>query len=387
MSAVRVAVVGGGVIGLSCAWQLARAGADVTLIEPDPAQGASRIAAGMLAPITEAHPTEPALLAAGRRAVDAWPAFAADLTSTGIDPGYRTTGTLVAGYSADDVAALDELAARLATLGLDVERLTGTACRRSEPALAPGVRGGLSVPGDHSVDNRALLRALWAALEVVGVHVVTDTVEAPLTLDADVMVLAAGAWTPRLTPTLAGLVRPVRGENVRLVAGRHTPVLTRTVRALVDGRGVYLVPRTTGELVVGATQDEVGFDRTVTAGGVHRLLTDARRVLPSIDEYALVETSAGLRPMSTDGAPLVGWVGGDTLVATGHGRNGILLAPLTAAIITHLVTGAGHTPDAAVAGAFAPDRFPAAAGTSRATGPGEADAAGVPRAAHRGGGR
>ncbi|TQS43630.1 glycine oxidase ThiO [Cryptosporangium phraense] len=346
----RVLVVGAGVIGLSSAWALTRAGAAVTVVDPDPERGASPIAAGMLAPIAEAHPTEPALLAAGRRAVEAWPDFASALAATGVDPGYRTTGTLVVGYTASDLAALDDLAARLAGLGVDVERLTGTACRRAEPALAPGVRGGLDVPTDHSVDNRALLRALRTALGAAGVEMIA---EAPA--EADVTVIAAGAWTPELEPSLDGLVRPVRGEIVRLRAGRRTPVLSRTVRALVDGRGVYLVPRATGELVVGATQDEVGFDRTVTAGGVHRLLTDARRVLPAVDEYALVETSAGLRPVSADGAPIVGAVGPGRVVATGHGRNGILFAPLTATLVADLVTGTA--PDPLVAAAFAPGRF------------------------------
>ncbi len=350
-----MAVVGGGVIGLSCAWALARDGARVTVFEPDQSRGASLIGAGMLAPITEAHPTEPVLLAAGRAAVAAWPEFAEALAATGVDPGYRTTGTLVVGYTADDVVALDDLADRLSGLGIDVERLTGSAARRLEPALAPGVRGGLDVPGDHSVDNRALLRALRTATDAAGVtHVPAGfPAEFPAGGHPDVTVVAAGPWTPELVPELDGLVRPVRGENLRLTARRSTPVLTRTVRALVDGRGVYLVPRATGELVVGATQDEVGFDRTVTAGGVHRLLTDARRVLPAIDEYALAETSAGLRPMSPDGAPVIGHVTGDTIVATGHGRNGILLAPLTATLVARLVAGA------APANPFAPTRFSA----------------------------
>ncbi|MFG1921289.1 glycine oxidase ThiO [Cryptosporangium sp. NPDC048952] len=358
-----VSVVGGGVIGLSCAWALAREGARVTVIEPDPGRGASLVGAGMLAPITEAHPTEPGLLAAGRAAVEAWPEFAAALAATGVDPGYRTTGTLVVGYSADDLVALDELASRLSTLGVDVERLTGSACRRAEPALAPGVRGGLSVPGDHSVDNRALLRALRAATDAAGVEFTPGAAPAPtpgsavrelVGVGADLVVVAAGVWSAGLVPELGGLVRPVRGEIVRLTARRSTPVLTRTVRALVDGRAVYLVPRETGELVVGATQDEVGFDRTVTAGGVHRLLTDARRVLPAIDEYALAETSSGLRPMSPDGAPLVGHVADDTIVATGHGRNGFLFAPLTATLVAQLATGNTAT---TFADTFAPSRF------------------------------
>jgi glycine oxidase len=159
-------------------------------------------------------------------------------------------------------------------------------------------------------------------------------------LVADVVVVATGAWVGRLVPALADLVRPVRGENLRLAAGRFTPRLGRTVRAVVEGRAVYLVPRETGELVIGATQDEVGFDRTVTAGGVHRLLADARAVVPMVDEYALVETSAGLRPVSHDGAPLVGWLDARTVVAAGHGRNGILFAPLTADLVARAVFGA-----------------------------------------------
>lgn len=354
---MKVTVVGGGVIGLSCAWRLAGSGATVTLVEPDPLQAASRVAAGMLAPVAEAHPTEPALLAAGQIGLGLWPEFAAGLAATGIDPGYRVAGTLLVGYDQDDLGVLDEYAERLAGLGVDAQRLVGSACRRYEPALAPGIRGGLSVSSDHSVDNRALLRALWAGCETAGVTVVAGEAAPPT--GAEVTVVAAGVWTPRIVPALADVVRPVRGEIVRLVAGGHTPTLTRTVRAVVEGRPVYLVPRATGELVIGATQDEVGYDRTVTAGGVHRLLADARRVLPAVDEYALVEASAGLRPVSLDGAPLVGWADAGVIVATGHGRNGILLAPLTAALVNHAVTGAGPPLDPAVVATFAPDRFAA----------------------------
>ena len=334
---MRVTVVGAGVTGLACAWRLAQTGATVTVFEQDPVQAASRVAAGMLAPLTEAQPTEPAVLAAGREALKRWPAFASELAASGEDPGYRRTGTLVTSYDTGDLAALDEFASRL---DVEVERLTGSACRALEPALAPGVRGGLSIPGDHSVDNRALLHALGAACRTSGVRMVAAKVESLETIAADVVVVAAGAWVGRLLPAFADLVRPVRGEILRLAAGRHTPRLSRTVRAVVEGRAVYLVPRSTGELVVGATQDEVGFDRTVTAGGVHRLLADARRVLPAVDEYALVETAAGLRPVSRDSAPLVGRVQNDgAVVAAGHGRNGILLAPFTAELVCAAVQG------------------------------------------------
>ena len=351
---MRVAVVGAGVTGLACAWRLAQTGVTVTLFEPDPNRAASRVAAGMLAPLTEAHPTEPGLLAAGRAALERWPAFAGALAESAIDPGYQVAGTLVIGYDADDLAALDEFGGRLGGFGVAAERLTGSACRALEPALAPGIRGGLSIPGDHSVDNRALLRALWEACSAAGVAVNTAEVES-LDLDADVVVVATGAWVGRLLPEFANLVRPVRGEIVRLTAGRHTPRLTRTVRAIVEGRGVYLVPRATGELVVGATQEEVGFDRTVTAGGVHRLLADSRRVLPAVDEYGLIETAAGLRPVSRDGAPLIGRVAPGLVVAAGHGRNGLLFAPFTAELVCAAVRGDEPYP------AFDPARFGAVA--------------------------
>ncbi len=368
-------VVGAGVIGLSCAWRAAAAGRTVTVLDPAPGSGASWVAGGMLAPVTEAWPGEEALLDLGVDSVRRWPDFAAELgAAAGRPAGLRTDGTLVVATGSGDRAELDSLAGYLAGLGRAVERLTGRELRRLEPALGPDVRGGLSVPDDLAVDNRVLLDALKAAAERVGARIVarralavlddgsrvtgvrTDGADVP----ADVVLVCAGAYSAALHPALDGLVRPVKGEILRLAhrAGAFPPPL-RTVRALVDGRPVYAVPRDGGGLVIGATQAETGFDTDVTAGGVRDLLRDAERVLPCIAEYTLVETAAGLRPGSPDNLPLIGAVGPDgLLVATGHHRNGILLAPVTADAV--LVLLRGEWPEfvaAAVPNRFAPDRL------------------------------
>ena len=247
------------------------------------------------------------------------------------------------------------IAGFLARLGREVERLSGRQLRRLEPALGPDVRGGLSVPDDLAVDNRVLLATLRAAAERAGVTVVERTARAVLDdgervtgvrtdggdIAATTVLVAAGAHSGGLHRALDGLVRPVKGEIVRVAhrAGAFPPP-RRTVRALVDGRPVYAVPRDDGGLVIGATQAELGFDTEVTVGGVRDLLRDAERVLPGIAEYALVETAAGLRPGSPDNLPLVGALGpGGLLVATGHHRNGMLLAPVTADAVLALLRG------------------------------------------------
>ena len=386
-----VIVVGAGVAGLACAWRAATAGHAVTVADPALGRGASWVAGGMLAPVTEAWPGEETLLELGLDSLARWPEFAATLAAAaGRPPGLRTEGTLVAATGAGDRAELDALAGFLGTLGRDVERLTGRELRRREPALGPDVRGGLAVPGDLAVDNRMLLAALWAACERAGVRVVECAVAAVTDgtgvtgvrwcpgpgpgpghspepgrasaagahgaegtgpagdgdprgpdLRADAVVVAAGAWSGRLHPALDGLVRPVKGEILRLA---HRPGVlpppSCTVRALVDGRPVYAVPRDGGGLVLGATQYEAGFDTAVTVAGVRDLLRDAERVLPSVAEYALVESAAGLRPGTPDNRPLIGPLGPSGLIAaTGHGRNGILLAPVTADAVVAVLDG------------------------------------------------
>jgi glycine oxidase len=349
-------VVGAGVIGLSCAWRAAAAGCAVTVVDPAPARGASWVAGGMLAPVTEAWPGEEELLDLGVESVRRWPDFAAELgAAAGRPAGLRTEGTVVAATGVGDRAELDALAGHLGRLGRAVDRLSGRELRRLEPALGPDVRGGLSVPDDLAVDNRVLLEALRAACDrrdvrfvgrrALGVREDGGRVSAVRTdgddIPADSVLVAAGAHSAALHPALHGLIRPVKGEILRLAHRPGAlPPPVRTVRALVDGRPVYAVPRDGGGLVIGATQYETGFDTEVTVSGVRDLLRDAERVLPGIAEYALVESVAGLRPGSPDNRPLVGALGPEGMVvATGHGRNGILLAPLTADAVLALLRG------------------------------------------------
>ena len=357
----RLAIVGAGVIGLSCAWRAAEAGWAVELIDPAPGSGSSWVAGGMLAPVTEAWPGEEELLELGTESLGRWPEFATALAQAADAPaGLRTEGTVVVAAAAGDRAELDDLANYLGRLGRDVSLLSARELRRLEPSIGPDVRGGLSVPGDLAVDNRVLLAALRAAATRAGaefVHaearrVAGDGVELAdgRWLAADAVLVAAGAHSAAMHPALAGLVRPVKGEILRL---RHRPGAlpppSRTVRAVVDGRPVYAVPRDGGGLVIGATQYETGFDTEPTVGGVRDLLRDAERVLPGVAEYALLEAAAGLRPGTPDNLPLIGVIPGEgsaggsgppgPLVATGHGRNGMLLAPVTVAAVLALLAG------------------------------------------------
>ena len=342
----QISVVGGGVIGLSVAWRLAAAGHRVVVIDPAPATGASWVAGGMLAPIAEAWPGEEGLLTIGTASLAQWPGFAADLP----DPRLRTDGTVVVAADAADAAQLEILAGHLARLGRTVESLTGQRLRRLEPSIGPGVRSGLLVAGDLAVDNRELLRSLITATRRAGVEFVTATASAvrpgavtladESTVECSVAVICAGAWSGRLHPALGTLIRPVKGEILRLRARPGAlPPPRRTVRGLVESRPVYLVPRADGELVLGATQYEAGFDTEVTVRGVADLLADAQRVLPGLAEYALIECAAGLRAGSRDNLPLIGWLEPGVLVATGHHRNGFLLAPITASAVVELVDG------------------------------------------------
>jgi glycine oxidase len=343
-----VAVVGGGVIGLSCAWVLARAHFEVVVIDPRPASGASWVAGGMLAPVTEAWPGEENLLELGRHSLRKWSLFGHDLAAAvGTGVGLRTEGTVVVAVDAADRAELDRLAKHLSRLGREVERLSGRELRRLEPALGPAVRSGLSVPGDLAVDNRALLDALRAACAGAGVRFVAAearevrpgsvTLRDGSSVPAGQIVVAAGASSAAMHPALAGRLRPVKGEIVRLRSrSSAVPPPARTVRAVVNGRPVYLVPRDGGRLVLGATQYEAGFDTDVTVAGVRDLLHDAEVVLPGIAEYAIEEVSAGLRPVTTDNMPVIDELEPGVLAATGHGRNGILLAPLTADVVLGL---------------------------------------------------
>ncbi|GAB2595427.1 glycine oxidase ThiO [Streptomyces capparidis] len=373
-----VVVVGGGVVGLVTAWRAAQGGLRVAVVDPEPGGGAARVAAGMLAPVTELQYGEQTLLRLNLASAERFPSFVAELEeASGYDCAYRACGTLAVALDADDRAELRELHAFQTSLGLSAQWLTGRECRRLEPMLAPGVRGGLRVDGDHQVDPRRMAHALVLACERAGVELVraaaagvrvsgdraTGVVLADgSVLAADRTVVAAGSRSDRLAGLPAEVVppvRPVKGQVLRLrIPAPFAPFLSRSVRAVVRGGHVYLVPRADGELVIGATSEELGDDTTVTAGGVYELLRDAHELVPGITELPLAETCAGLRPGSPDNAPLLGPTAlPGLLLATGHHRNGILLTPVTGDVMARILT-TGEVPE--LARPFSPGRFPAA---------------------------
>jgi glycine oxidase len=355
-----VIVVGGGVIGLAIAWRAAQTKLSVALVDDEPGQGASYAAAGMLAPVTEAHYGEEPLLTLNLESARRYPLFVEELEAvTGMTVGYRSSGTLVVAADEDDTAAIGELFRFQRELGLPVQRLRRRECRELEPLLTPRIRGGIVTEVDHQVDSRRLVAALLAAGERAGVslhrrrasglrvdgnRVVGATFADGEVLEGPTVVLAAGCWSAQLEglPSSARPpVRPVKGQILRLRTAPDRPLLARTVRGLVHGTSVYLVPRADGEVVVGATVEERGFDTAVTAGATYELLRDAAEIVPGISELEFVEARAGLRPGSPDNAPLLGPAAIEGLVvATGHYRNGVLLTPVTADVIAEvLVTG------------------------------------------------
>ncbi|MEV8365765.1 glycine oxidase ThiO [Streptomyces niveus] len=378
-----VLVVGGGIIGLVTAWRAAQRGLGVAVVDPEPGGGAALVAAGMLAAVSELDHGEQTLLGLNIASARLYPDFVAELESvTGQDTGYRACGTLAVALDSDDRAQLRELHALQRRSGLESEWLTGRECRRLEPMLAPGVRGGLRVDGDHQIDPRRLATALVTACERAGVvfhrawaerlRVVGDRAagvtlaggpERGAELDAGQVVIAGGSLSGRLAGVpddVVAPVRPVKGQVLRLTVPRpYAPFLSRTLRAEVRGSHIYLVPRENGELVLGATSEELGWDTTVTAGGVYELLRDAHELLPGITELPLTETRAGLRPTSPDNAPLLGPTALPGLhLATGHHRNGVLLTPVTGQVMATVLT-TGELPDDARP--FAPGRFSPAA--------------------------
>jgi glycine oxidase len=369
-------VVGGGVIGLGIAWRAARSGLSVTVVDRSGGRGASWAAAGMLAPVTEVHYGERPLLGLNLAAAARWPGFAAEVEdATGRPVGYRPAGTLAVARDTDDNAALEDLYRFQLRCGLQVERLRSRECRQLEPGLAPGIRGGVLAPGDHQVDNRALVEALLVACQRAGVRLVEGRV-AGLAVEGDrvtgvvlgdgerlaagAAVLAAGCWSGGLGGVAAEVVpvRPVKGQLLYLRGPADQPLCHRNVRGLE----VYVVPRGDGRVVVGATVEEQGFDTRVTAGAVADLLRAALELLPDVAELELAETVVGLRPGSPDNAPMLGPAGPEGLVvATGHYRNGILLTPVTADAIAELLA-TGRVPE--LVAPFTPGRFAGApAGT------------------------
>jgi glycine oxidase len=336
---------------LAIAWRARARGLRVVVYERDePGAGTSRVAAGMLAPVAEADAGERALLELGLRSAERWPAFAQELVEAGgIDIGYRTCGTLMLARDRDEAEALDRERSLRERLGLRVERLLPSAARRLEPALAPTLRGALHLPDDHAVDPRlacaALVRAAGADLRT------GEEVRDLAALPADQVVIAAGPWSAAFGEEAQ--VRPVKGQSLRLRDPSGPGLLDRVVRF----EGGYLVPRGDGRYVLGATTEERGFDTAVTGLGVYELLRDAGELVPGILELEVEEAIAGLRPGTPDNAPILGRSPSDPRIvwATGHYRNGVLLAPITAELIAAELAGER------VEHAFGPERFVGAA--------------------------
>ncbi|MCX4098955.1 glycine oxidase ThiO [Nocardia sp. alder85J] len=353
-----LAVVGGGVIGAVVAWRAAAAGWSVTVFDPAAGTGASWVAGGMLAPLSEGWPGEQEALHFGAASLARWPALAAALErETGLSV-LVADATLTVALDTADAADLRTIADFVGAQGHHMQLLDRAAARATEPSLARTVRAALLAP-EPAADNRLLLTALSRAGAAAGVRIRPEPVRDLADLDHDRIVLAAGAASARLWPQLP--VRPLKGEILRL---RHRPGIPppprHVVRARVHGRSLYLVPRADG-LVVGATQYEAGFDTTVTVAGVRDLIADAEAVLPGIGEYELTEAAAGSRPATPDNLPLIGPLTERVIAATGHGRNGILGVPVTADAVLALLAG-DVLPEAKAAD---PHRFPQISGGAR----------------------
>ncbi len=381
----ELVVVGGGIVGLVAAWRARQAGLDVLLLErEDAGRGAAHVAAGMLAPVSEVE-----FGAAGRRLLDLglrsaalWPGFAAELgESSGVAVELRRTGTLLLARDADEARELERQLEFRRSLGLEVRRLRASEARELEPALAPTVRLALEVPDDHSLDPRRVLAALRAACERSGVRLreraaVERVLLAPggecvsglelaggERVAAERIVLAAGARSgglDGLKPADRVPVRAVKGQILRL----RDPDGAGLVQRVLRFEGGYLVPRGDGRYVLGATVEEQGFELGATAGGVYELLRDAWELVPGIAELEIEELAVGLRPGTPDNLPIIGPGASAGLIwATGHHRNGVLLAPLTGDLVAGVL--AGDDPDEALA-ACSPARFASASGVEPA---------------------
>jgi len=350
----RVAIVGGGVCGLGIGWRLAQAGCAVDVFERGAAgHGASWAAAGMLAGGVETEPGEEPLLALARESQRRWPGFARELeAASGIDPAYRDEGTLIVAVTRDEAEQLRFTYDFQRGLGIALEWLNGAEVRRREPHLRPGIAAGVYSPGDHQVDNRCLVLGLREAFLRAGGRLHENTEVTALDIDggrarglhcgdahhpADVVVVAAGAWSralPGLPEAARPPVRPVKGQMLALQMDPAAPLLRHVLWATKS----YLTPRRDGRLIVGATVEERGFDERLTAGGIFALLEAAWRPLPAIEDLPIVEFWTGFRPTSRDDQPILGPSPVEGLVlATGHHRNGILLAPVTADLVADYI--------------------------------------------------
>lgn len=369
-------VVGGGVIGLTIARALHARGVEhVTLIERARlGSEASSAAAGMLAAQVEANSADPFLeLALASR--DLYPEFAADLLEeTGINIELERTGTLYLAFTEEDEREIESRFGWQKRTGLIVEQLSVDEARRREPCVSPHARRALRFPLDVQVENRRLVAALSASLERRGVSLVTGTnVESLLTergrvkgvetsrgpISSTVVVMAAGAWVSFIQQAGTGggealappRIEPVRGQMLCFEAN------TRPLRHVIYSPRGYLVPRLDGRLLAGSTTEQAGFDKRITGGGIHTITKHAIEIAPFVEALPLMDAWAGLRPRAAlDDWPVLGRSAETTglYYATGHYRNGILLAPITGEILADEITS-GVRPS--LLKAFSPDRF------------------------------
>ena len=370
---VEVAVVGGGIIGLSVAWRLAERGHNVAVIDKGKSgRAASWVAAGMLSPAAEIGFEELTLYRFEREGLRRWPRFVRDLEKASrCSVGYRDEGTLVVAADRDDAEALRRLYRFQQEHGVPVEWLAGFEALEIEPMLAPGLPAAVFSPDDHQVDNRAVVNALSQVIHELDSATIIEkrrvlvvnheeassvvVMEDGSAMEARVVVLAAGAWSREIGGIKPQLpVRPVKGQVLSLQM--KAPF---ELKHVVRGPDAYLVPKSDGRLVIGATSEEQGFDTEVTAGGVYRLLEGAVEVVPGIEELELIETTVGHRPASRDHAPLIGWISPNVFAATGHFRLGILLAPVTADEVASEVDAklSGRSETSEWLAPFSPSRF------------------------------
>lgn len=364
---MKVLVVGGGIIGCSLAYALAKAGCAVTLLERStPGAEASSAAAGVLSPLAEAmHAASSRLVVASWRL---YPAVARELrAATGIDVELTTRGTIHPLFTVDDIRDAAERAEWAVKRQLVVQAWDEAELRTREPALSTSVRAAMFVKSDYWVNNQRLVIAYAQAAAAAGVAMITGCSASRVIVEdgrargvladgdrfeADAVVLAAGAWTAELAASFGGRlpVEPRRGQMVAL--GHVPPVLTHCVCA----HDVYLVPRPSGELLIGATVERVGFQRAVTAQAVAGLLTTAIELVPALAGLPITRTWFGFRPWAPDSRPILGpWPGIDNLwVATAHYREGILLAPITAQLMVEWIVGGAPSIDL---DEFLPERF------------------------------
>lgn len=372
MNTYDTIIVGGGIIGLSIGWRARQLGQSILVIDAGHAGSASSVAAGMLAPVTEATFGEEDLLRLNLESASRYPSFLEELSeSSGMNVSSYAQGTLFIALDRDQKEELSRLFEFQSSLGLSVEWLGPDECRGLEGALHPSVRGGILAPSDREIDPREMLKALEASLSRAGGEVRRGTEVASLAIEggrvkgvrlnggdeigAGRVVIAAGCWSGAvvgLPSEISRVIRPVKGQILRLLPRRGEPPLTNHVLRTEE---IYLVPRRDGTLVVGATVEEQGFDLAVTAGGVFELLRAADETVPGIRELELIASEAGLRPGTPDNAPMLGLTSVEGLyIAAGHFRNGILLAPVTADAISAILAK-DEVPEEIKP--FAPDRF------------------------------